>query len=255
MTPQTRRWLIGLSILGFVGFPLLLAGYFSLGLWFAPPWPVAPAANVEPLVGEALWARAGGGAETDLNPFTPIRLTQLAYCFAQAESEGPGPLRDEAQAECRKQHAPAFFALVYLSEQHLAAANMKEPGFRKGHAQFVTTIWLARSFTKHDLLATLVERGEYGMGFRGWETAALGYFGHPTAELSLAQVATLAAFVGGQGPDPWCDAAGAARVRHRILVAMLDNAAIDEPAFRTADTSDLSLGVPPAIRPLCGTGR
>lgn len=246
-----RRTLIGLALAGIVGGPLLIAGYMSLGLFFAPPWPVAATRHVVPVIGDALWARANGGAATDLNPFTPFNLAPLVVCMAQAETEGPGPLRDAAQADCRRQYVPAVEALEYLSELHMRAAGFEKPGFRKGHAKFVTTVWLARSWTKADLLATLVERGEYGMGYRGLEPAAQGYFGRPAAQLTLPQVALIAALVGGTGPDPWCDAATAADLRHRVLERMRDNGAIDELAFEAADQSELSLAPPPATHPSC----
>lgn len=234
-------------MVGLVGPPVLLASYLSLGLFFAPPWPVPATSNqLTPLAADALWARARGGSATSLNPFDPINLAQFAFCIAQAENEEPGPLRDAAQAECRKEYVPAFGAVEYVSELHLRAAGFTAPGFRKGHAKFVTTIWLARSWTKADLLATLVERGEYGLGFRGLEAAAHGYFGRAVDQLTLPQAATLAALVGGEGPDPWCDAAAAASLRHRILQEMLANHAIDESAFVAADTSELGLAGPPA---------
>lgn len=254
MTPTARRTLIGLSLAGLVGIPLLLASYMSLGLFFAPPWPVAATDHVMPTIGDALWARANGGSATDLNPFTPINLAQLVVCIAQAETEGPGPLRDAAQADCRRQYVPAFEAVEYISELHMRAAKLEQPGFRKGHAKFVTTIWLARSWTRADLLDTLAERGEFGMGYRGLEAAAQGYFGRRAAQLTLPQVAMVAGLIGGVGPDPWCDAAGAARLRHRILERMRENNAIDEQAFLAADRSGLNLAAPPATHPWCQGG-
>lgn len=248
MTPTTRRALIGLCAAG-VGLPLLLAGYLSLGLWFAPPWPVpASAAGIPPLVEEALWARADGGAATELNPFRPLNMAQLFVCLAQAETEDDRDLQAEAQAACRTRYMPGFGAVLYLSGQHIRAAGLAEPGFREGHARFATTIWLARSWSKADLLATLVERGEFGMGFRGFEAAALGYFGRPAPKLTLPQIATVAALAGGTGPDPWCDPAEAAALRHRILERMRDNGVIDEQAFLEADRSPLTLGAPPDPR-------
>lgn len=248
MTPTTRRTLIGLGVAG-VGLPLLLAGYLSLGLIFAPPWPVPATSDlVQPRVGEALWARADGGSATDLNPFRPLNMAQLLVCMAQAETIDDRDQQAGAQAECRTRYMPAFGAVVHVSGQHLRAAGFSEPGFREGHARFVTTIWLARSWSKADLLATLVERGEFGMGFRGFEAAALGYFGRPAAQLTLAQVAMVAALAGGAGPDPWCEPAEAAALRHRILERMRDNQAIDEQAFLEADRSQLNLGAPPDPR-------
>lgn len=241
MTSTARRTLIGLGGAG-VGIPLLLAGYLSLGLWFAPPWPVpAPSGTATPLAEAALWARAEGGSATDLNPFRPLNLAQLVVCLAQAETEDDRDLQADAQAACRTRHLPAFGAVVYVSGQHLRAAGFAEPGFREGHARLVTTIWLARSWTKADLLATLVERGEFGMGLRGLEAAAQGYFRRSAAQLTLPQVAMVAALIGDGKPDPWCEPAEAAGRRHRILERMRDNQAIDEQAFLAADRSELGL--------------
>ncbi|MDP2317734.1 MAG: transglycosylase domain-containing protein [Acidobacteriota bacterium] len=252
MTPTARRTLIGLGVTGLVGIPLLLASYLSLGLWFAPPWPVqATSGTVTPLAGEALWARAEGGTATDLNPFRPTNMAQLVVCLARAEGEDDRDLQAEAQAACRTRHMPAFGAVVYLSEQHVRDAGLAEPGFREGHARFVTTIWLARSWTKAELLATLAERGEFGLGFRGLEAAAQGYFGHSAAQLTLPQVAMVASLVGDAGPDPWCEPAEAAGRRHRILERMRDNQTITEQAFLAADRSELNLGTPPVAHLSC----
>ncbi len=255
MTPTARRTLIVLGVAGVVGVPLLIASYLSLGLWFAPPWPSpAPSGTAAPLAEEALWARAEGGSSTDLNPFRPLNMAQLVACLAQAEMADDRDLQADAQAACRTRHMPGFGAVVYVSEQHLRAAGFAEPGFREGHARFVTTIWLARSWTKAELLATLAERGEFGLGFRGLEAAALGYFGRPADQLTLPQVAMVASLAGGAGPDPWCDPAEAAGLRHRILERMRDNLAIDEQAFLAADRSELNLSAPPVSRPPCQAG-
>jgi len=247
--------LSGLALAGIIGTPLVVAMYMSLGLFFAPPWPVAGTAPVIPLIGDALWARADGGANTDLNPLHPLNMAQFVICTAQAESEDDPALQAADHAECRRRHVPAAGAVEYVSEQHMRAAKLEQPGFRKGHAKFVTTVWLAQSWTKADLLATLVERGEYGMGYRGLEPAAQGYFGRSAAQLTLPQVALVAALVGGVGPDPWCQAAEAAALRHRVLERMRDNEAIDEQAFVSADNSALSLALPPATHPSCPDDR
>lgn len=252
MRLSLRQTLVGLAIVAVVGVPAVLASYLSLGLWFAPAWPVAPAGrHLTPLVADALWARANGGANTDLDPFGPANLSQLAFCIVQAEREDPGERRDDAQADCRRLYAPGFEAVEYLSGLHIRSAGFQEPGFREGHARFVTTIWILRSWTKAEVLAALIERGEFGMGFRGLAPAARGYFGRSVDQLTVAQAATLAAFIGARGPDPWCDSATAATRRHRVLSRMRDNGAIDEAAFVAADRSELGLGSPPVGHPGC----
>lgn len=256
MTPRTRNWLIGLSLLGFVGLPMLIAGYMSLGLFFAPPWPKASTSPVVPLVGDALWSRANGGPAEELNHFTPLALGQFAACILLAETESDAAVQDARQAACQRQHLPPLGALEYLSTLHLReTANMTEPGFKEGHARFVTTVWMAGSFTKAELLGTLAERGEFGMGFKGLEAAAQGYFGRTAEQLTVPQAAMVAALTGGTGPDPWCDPATAARLRHRILEGMRDNDAIDEAAFESADRSELGLAAPPPGHRACDTAR
>jgi len=178
-------------------------------------------------------------------------MPQLRVCMAQAESIDDRDQQAGAQAECRMRHMPAFGAVVHLSGQHLRAAGFTEPGFREGHARFVTTVWLARSWSKADLLATLVERGEFGMGFRGFEAAAQGYFGRPAAQLTLSQVAMVAALIGDGRPDPWCEPSEAAEMRHRILERMRNNGAIDPPTFEAADRSELGLAPPLADHQPC----
>lgn len=252
MTTGTRRWLIGLAIAGFAGFPLLIASYMSLGLFFAPPWPQASSVHVAPLVSDALWVRANGGPAGELNHFTPIGVGQFAACILLAETESDAAVQDARQAACQRQHLPPLGALEYLSTLHLReAANMTEPGFKEGHARFVTTVWMARSFTKAELVATLAERGEFGMGFKGVEAAAQGYFGRSAEDLAVPQAAMLAALAGGTGPDPWCEPATAASLRHRILEGMRDNNAIDEIAFTSADRSELGLGAAPTSHRPC----
>lgn len=246
MTPATRRILIGLGTAAFIGLPLLVAGYFSLGLIFAPPWPVPATGPVPAVVADALWARANGGPGGAVKPLSPVTVGQLAACILLAEQEDDPVEQAARQADCRRQHVPAIAALNYLADLHLRGANLAEPGFRRGHAMFVTTIWLARSWTREQLIPTLADRGEFGMGLRGLDAAAQGYFGRAPALLTLPQAALVAAFIGGQGPDPWCDAAEAAVRRHRVLEGMRDNGAIDDAAFETADRSELGLSAAPA---------
>lgn len=249
--PRTRRWLIGLSLTALIGGPLLVAVYLSLGLVFAPPWPVPASGAIPAVINDALWARANGGPAGEVQPLSPFTVGQMAACIIIAEQEDDRAEQAARQADCRREHMPAIEALNYVAELHLRGANLAEPGFRKGHAKFVTTIWLARTWTRPDLIGTLADRGEFGMGFRGLEAAAQGYFGRAPASLTVAQAAMIAAFIGGQGPDPWCDSEAAAAMRHRILEGMRDNEAIDEQAFMAADTSDLSLAAPPANHQPC----
>lgn len=245
-----RQTLIAVALVAIVGVPILVAAYLSLGLVFAPGWPAASNSPVAPLVGEALWVRANTGAATEMRPIGPVSLGQFIGCMLLAETESDASLQDARQEECH-QYLPAIDAVEYLSTQHLRAAGFDRPGFKEGHARFVTTLWITRSWTRADLVSTLAERADYGMGFHGFESAAQGYFGRPAAQLTVAEVAMLAALTGGVGPDPWCDPGDTAGLRHRILVGMRQNGAIDEAAFNAADRTELGLAPPSAEHPGC----
>lgn len=250
MRLSPRQTLIALALAAVIGGPTLIAMYMSLGLWFAPPWPVPASQPVIPLVGEALWVRANAGAATELRPIGLVSVTQFAACMGLAETESDPALQDARQADCRR-YMPAMDAVHYLTQLHLRAAGFAEPGFREGHARFVTTVWTTRSWTKAELLNTLAERGEFGMGFQGLEAAAQGYFGVAARQLTAPQVAMVAALIGAVGPDPWCDPGAASTMRHRILSGMRDNGAIDEQTYEAADRSELGLTPPPAGHPGC----
>ena len=247
--PQ-RRTLIGLAILGITAAMMLPVVYFSVVFRLSPPQPVPATSHVSPLVGDAIWARADGGRATELKPINPINMAQYVLCSERAQHERDETLRRAGRAECRT-YLPALPAMEYLSDLHLRDAGLEKAPFRRGHARFVTTIWLTQSWTKTELVDTLAERGEFGSGFRGVEAAAQGYFGHTAAQLTLPQAALVAGFLGTRRTDAWCDPAAAAGLRHRVLEAMRDNDAIDERAFDAADFSELSLAAPPATHESC----
>jgi penicillin-binding protein 1A len=140
---------------------------------------------------------------------------------------------------------PAMPGLEYLSGLHVRDAGLK-PGFREGLGRFSTTVWLTRSWTKTEFLTTLADRGEFGAGVRGVEAGSRHYFGRTAGELTLPQAAMLAALAGDRRVhDPWCDPAGAAFRRGRILQEMRDNVVIDDAALQSASTSELGLGPAP----------
>lgn len=236
--------------MGFIGAVMLPLVYYSVVMRLSPPRPVPATSHVPPLVGEALWAKAGGGRATELKPVTPINFGPYVLCQERAQRERDETLRRASRAQCGT-YLPALPALEYLSDLHLRDAGLEKAPFRRGHARLVTTIWLTRSWTKAELIDTLAERGEFGSGFRGVEAAAQGYFGRAAAQLTLPQAAMVAGLMGTRRTDPWCDPAAAASLRHRILEGMLDNSAIDEQAYGAADTSELGLTAPPATYQSC----
>jgi membrane peptidoglycan carboxypeptidase len=159
-------------------------------------------------------------------------------------------LRGERRAECMKQ-LPAVQAADYLSGVHMRDEHVDPSSFRMGISQFATAAWLTRSWTKAELIDTLASRADFGWTWRGADAASRGYFGRDVAALELPQAALLAGLIGDRGSDPWCDADGAASVRHRILERMRDNLAIDDTAFRAADAAPIELEPPPATHNPC----
>ncbi len=110
----------------------------------------------------------------------------------------------------------------------------------------ITSTW-----TKAQLLDTLASRGEFGSGFIGAEAASAGYFGRPVDQLDLAQAAMVAAFIGDERVDPWCDPAAAANMRRRVLERMLEDGVIDDAAYQSANVAELGLTTPPASHKPC----
>ena len=243
---EERRTLIAVVALGALatlGAVLFLPGMYVLGLWLAPPMPVAEPTSAPPMIRDALWARADGGRATELRPINPISFVRYSACHELAvHSDDPRALA-ERRAECHK-HLPAIRGVEYLSNLHMRDHRL-ESSFRMGASKFATTIWLTRSWTKEDFLNTLALRGDFGYGWRGAEAAALGYFGRPAAELDLSQAAFIASRIGDLGIDPWCAPVGATTMRNRTLEKMRNNGVIDDDALHAAAAAPLELAPAP----------
>jgi hypothetical protein len=249
VTFDPRRAFFGLVIAGVAGAILFPPAIYLVGLAVAPPRPVPAETNVPTLIAEAIWARANGGRATALTPITPVSMARFVACVAIEDFKDTTPGDAQRVAACRG-YMPALQGVEYLSGLHMRDANL-DLSFREGLGRFSTTVWLTHSWTKADLLKTLASRADFGHGWRGVDAAARGYFGRDATELSVAQAALLAAFIGEHWQDPWCGPVGSARLRHRILERMRDNLVIDEATFNSADASSLDIGPPPADHPPC----
>ena len=139
-------------------------------------------------------------------------------------------------------------AAGHAGVEQLSRAYLVDENFEAGHiryplGQVATVAWLTRHWTKAELLDTLAERGRFGFGLRGAETAARYYFNRPLAELTLPQAALLAALgIGEKDINPWGEPELAAEWRNRVLARMRDSGAIDSAAFESAMRSSLDLG-------------
>lgn len=229
---------------------LIMPAIYWLGLWLAPPRPVPAAVRVPGTLSDALWARADGGPAKTLKPVNPWSFLEMRVCRYRAAAIDDPVIRGQRRAECMKL-LPAIQAADYLSGVHLRDADAATGGLRAGLSQFATAAWVTRSWNAEELIDTLAERGDFGFGWRGAESAASGYFNREPADLTVPQAALLAAFIGDRGVDPWCDASTAAALRHRILAVMRDNGAIDAAGFEAADRSVIDLAPPPVSHQRC----
>ena len=178
-------------------------------------------------------------------------MARFIGCVAIEDFYDTTPGDAQRVSACRE-YMPALQGVEYLAGLQMRDAGLKT-SFGEGLGRFSTLVWVTHSWTKAEFLNTIAERGEFGAGVRGAETASRRYFGHAAAELTLPQAALLAAFIGDRTSDfdPWCGPAGAVAMRSRILQRMRDNRSIDDAALSAANASGLQLGPPPADHKPC----
>jgi hypothetical protein len=239
MRINPRRALLYLVVAGVAGLVLGPPAIYYLGLTLAPPPPVAAAAHVPPLLGDALWARAGGGRATAMRPLNPFNLAQMVLCMGYADMPDDPDEKAARRTGCNEV-LPAMFGAEYVSRTHL-----RDQGFPFGpkypFGQVATMTWITRSWTRPELIDTIAERGRFGFGIRGADVAARYYFGQALTDLSLPQAALLAAFVGEKDVNPWGEPELAAEMRNRILTRMRDDQTIDAATYENAMRSPLAL--------------
>jgi hypothetical protein len=184
---------------------------------------------VPPLVDEAIWARAEGGTATALTPVTHLSMARFVGCVAIEDFYDTTPGDAQRVSACRE-YMPALQGVEYLAGLQMRDAGLKT-SFGEGLGRFSTLVWVTHSWTKAEFLNTIAERGEFGAGVRGAESASRRYFGRAAAELTLPQAALLAAFIGdrtsdfdpGAGLPARCDA------QPRHPQRMRGNRSIDDP--------------------------
>lgn len=251
MQIDARKTFVGLLIAGVAGGLLLLPAVVYLGNFLSPAQITPATTHVPPLIGDALWARAGGGRDSRLQQLNPFTIGRMASCHLWAETLDDRA-ESEAQHEKCMQLMPGVQAVGYISTLHLQSEGVwQDP--RVPFVQLATMTRVTDRWTRAELIDTLAERGEFGDGIRGVERAAQSYFGLPARQVTVAQAALLAAATGDRRLDPWCHPEAAADARRRILTRMRDNAAIDDAAFESADRSALGLlATPPEGHQPCG---
>lgn len=246
-----KKAFAGLIIAGAAGAILLPLAIFVFGLSVAPPLPVPVREPVPSVLAEAIWARADGGTADKLTPITHFSMAKFVACVAYEDFQDTRPGDAQRVSNCRA-YMPAIAGLEYLAGAHMRDSNL-EVGLREGFGRLSTTVWMTHTWSKADFVNTVAERGEFGAGIRGAETASRHYFSRDVSELTVPQAALLAAFIGDRRTvfDPWCGPAGAVAMRSRVLQRMWDNGAIDEAAFKAANAGPLELGPLPAGHAPC----
>lgn len=246
---EPRQIVMGLVIAGTAGAALLLPAIALVGTLLAPSQPVPATRRIPALLADAMWARANGGRATELQPLNPFSIAQTAACHLLAERFDERTER-EAQHDACMTLLPGVQAVGYLSSLHMRGEGVwQDP--RVPFVQIATMAKITGTWTKAELLDTLAERGEFGVGFIGAEAAATGYFGRSPDRLTLTQAALIAALMGDGRIDPWCDPVAAAGLRRQVLERLREHAVIDEAAYRAATATELGLTTPPADHKSC----
>jgi hypothetical protein len=246
---RTLKLVLGGGIAAVLLPVVYLAALFVFGVSLVPG-PVPDTAPPPPMMARALWARAEGGRATELQPITPVNVAGYVICMELAALVEEPAARAAKRAGCAR-WLPAMRGLEYLSTLHVQAHGVPRASFRGGAGSFATTLRVAYSWTRDDVVNTLAARADFGERWRGIDAAAAGYFGKTVDALTLGEVAFLATRVANTGTDPWCEPDVALAQRNRVLKQMQDDGAIAEPEFSEASASALVLAAPPSDHPSC----
>jgi penicillin-binding protein 1A len=108
-------------------------------------------------------------------------------------------------------------------EQQLAKLlyTPTESGFTAELKQVVLAFKLNVTYSKQQILTMYAEVAYYGHGYYGLEQASCGYFGHPSADLTVTQGAMLAGVVNAPSLDDPIDDPVNARLRLEHVIARM----------------------------------
>jgi penicillin-binding protein 1A len=128
--------------------------------------------------------------------------------------------------------------------QQLARQSFLTPDktIRRKLTEVVVAARLEEQFTKDEILELYLNKVYFGDGLYGVEAAALGYFGKPASEVSVAEAALLAGLV--KSPSTYAPTVSTERATARrdlVLRAMLDTKAIDKAAYDKALATPVAL--------------
>jgi 1A family penicillin-binding protein len=128
--------------------------------------------------------------------------------------------------------------------QQLARQSFLTPNksYRRKLQEVILAARLERLYTKPQILELYFNKIYFGDGLYGVEAASRGYFGKHASEVSVAEAALLAGLV--KSPSSYAPTVSMTRAiarRNTVLQAMLDNGAIDRPAYQAARASKAAL--------------
>jgi hypothetical protein len=187
-----RKAIFGVLIAGITGGLLFLPAIYFIGLAIAPPRPIPATAHVSPVVADALWARANGGRGHRAHAHHHVSMAKFAACVASRIST----IRHQVthNASPLQGYMPRCWALNTLTGAHMRDATFS---LIRRRSRAVFHHGLDYAFVDEGRLPhTVAERGEFGTGLRGAETASRTICAKGAAELTLPQAALLASFIG-----------------------------------------------------------
>jgi hypothetical protein len=249
MKIDARRTLMGLAIAGMAGAVLFLPAIVALGTFLSPSTLAPATAHVAPLLGDAIWARTLGGRAAELRPVEPFSIARMISCHALAERGDDRAARDVQHEECMKL-IPAIQGAAFLSIAQMRADGVWQTP-RVPFIQIAMVTKMTNTWTRAQLLDSLAERGEFGIGLHGAEQTARALFNRAPADLTLPQAALVAALLGNFRVDPWCAPERLSQLRRQVLERMRDNLVIDEGALQAANLAELGLSAPPPSHKPC----
>lgn len=249
MKIDARRTLIGLAIAGMAGAALFLPAIVALGTFLSPSTLTPASGHVSPLLGDAIWARTLGGRATELRPVEPFSIARMISCHLLAERDGERAEREVKHEECMKL-IPAVQGAAFLSIAQMRADGVWQTP-RVPFIQIAMVTKMTNTWTRAQLLDSLAERGEFGIGLHGADQAAHALFNRVPADLTLPQAALVAALLGNFRVDPWCAPERVAQLRRQVLERMRDNLVIDDAAMQAANRAELGLAAPPPQHKPC----